>query len=161
MITNAITLAQLPKTPMEELMTLPLEQIAQLLEDVTKLKADVKGYDSIILQVLTRRLSDQAHTLRKLKGNDTGTVTFWAEGVKVAADLPKKVDWDQAKLKAAVSEIVAMGEDPAEYVTAEIKVAEVKYNAWPKSLRDLFTPARTVGVGKPTFKLERAAEEPV
>jgi hypothetical protein len=154
---NATTLAQLVEMSLAEAEGLPLEQIALLLEDVAELKASVKAYDNILFQVLDKRLSDEAATRRKSKGKDTGTVGFVVDGVKVSADLPKKVEWAQAQLREAVDIIASWGEDPDEYVSTEIKVAESKYNAWPSSIKDVFTPARTLGVGKPTYKLERAA----
>jgi hypothetical protein len=153
-MSNRVTLEQLPTMPMEVLVKLPLVQIMMLLEDVAAMKANVKACDNILLQVLTKLFAERAATLRKAKGSDTGTVSFKIEDVKIAADLPKAVTWDQPKLKEAVAKIRAMGEDPDEYVSIEVKVSEAKFNAWPKALRDIFVPARTLGVGRPTFKLE-------
>jgi hypothetical protein len=88
--------------------------------------------------------------------NGTGTHHLDAGTVKVAVTIPKKVKWDQAKLAVAVDEIKSWGEDPANYVETEIKVSERKYDAWPPSISDIFTPARTVETGKPVIKLSAA-----
>lgn len=85
--------------------------------------------------------------------NGTGTHNLDAGTVKVAVTIPKKVKWDQAKLAAAVDQIKSWGEDPANYVETEIKVSERKYDAWPPSIADIFTPARTLETGKPVIKL--------
>jgi len=85
--------------------------------------------------------------------NGTGTHNLDAGTVKVAVTIPKKVKRDQAKLAVAVDKVKSWGEDPANYVDTEIKVAERKYDAWPPSIRDVFTPARTLETGKPVIKL--------
>jgi hypothetical protein len=69
--------------------------------------------------------------------------------------LPKKVEYDQPKLRAAVETLRSWGENPEHYIGIEFKVSEAKYNAWPPAIRTLFEPARTLKTGKPTFKLER------
>ena len=92
-------------------------------------------------------------------GKDTGTVRLVEDGVIVIADLPKRVDWDQAQLAALVERIRAEGDDPAEYVDTAFKVPERKYAAWPSAIRAAFEDARTVKTGKPVFKLSLAKED--
>ena len=69
------------------------------------------------------------------------------------ADLPKKVEWDQATLGRMVARIRAAGDDPAEYVETTFRVSERKYAAWPTAIREGFEAARTVKPGKPSFRL--------
>ena len=78
---------------------------------------------------------------------------FEQDGVTVVADLPKRVDWDQALITGVVERIRAAGDDPTQYVDIAIKVPERKYTAWPESIRTAFAPARTVKTGKPSFVL--------
>ena len=78
---------------------------------------------------------------------------FDDNGVTVVADLPKRVDWDQALIAGVVERIRAAGDDPTQYVDIAIKVPERKYTAWPESIRTAFAPARTVRTGKPSFVL--------
>ena len=75
----------------------------------------------------------------------------------MVADLPKRVEWDQAKLAAMVERIRAAGEDPAEYVEISFKVPERAYAAWPEAIRQGFEPARTVKTG--ALKVELLAQE--
>ena len=89
----------------------------------------------------------------------TGTHHLDDNGVAVTITLPKRVKWDQAKLAVTVNTIEGWGENPADYVERELKVAERKYEAWPPSIRDLFTPARTVETGKPVIKMAPAERE--
>jgi len=46
------------------------------------------------------------------------------------------------------------GEDPADYVTTEIRIAEGRFTAWPPKLQLLFAPARTVATGRPAYSIE-------
>ncbi|TAN59658.1 MAG: hypothetical protein EPN20_14715, partial [Magnetospirillum sp.] len=91
---------------------------------------------------------------RRTEGKDTGTVRFDDGAVTVVADLPKKVEWDQAQLATIVGRIRASGDDPGEYVDLTFKVSERKYGAWPAHIRTAFEAARTVKAGKPTFVLK-------
>ena len=72
----------------------------------------------------------------------------------VVADLPKRVKWDQKRLSEIVELIGSQwGENPADYVKVKLEVSERAYEAWPAKLRELFTPARTVETGRPSYDL--------
>ena len=58
-------------------------------------------------------------------------------------------------LAQSIETIKKMGEPIDQYVTTKYNVAETKWNAWPESLREIFAPARLVGTGRETFKIER------
>ena len=157
-MSNRIDLARLVSMRKEELHAIPLDQIVMLLEDIADLKAQAKAADNIITSELDRRFGAKAAELRKEQGKDTGTVTLVEGEFKIEADLPKKPSWDQSKLAnvfAAISEWD--GEDQADYITVEYKVSETKYNAWPASIKRLFDPARTVGVGTASYKIKPAS----
>jgi hypothetical protein len=97
--------------------------------------------------------------LRAEQRKDTGTVRFTDGDVAIVSELPKRVEWDQARLAAVVDRIRAAGDDPAEYVEATYKVPERAYTAWPEHIRTAFTAARTVRTGKATFKLTLTGAE--
>ena len=78
---------------------------------------------------------------------------------QIVAELPKRVDWDQARLAEVVERIRAAGDDPAEYVEITYKVPERAYTAWPAHIRDAFSLARTVRAGKATFQLSLDAAQ--
>ncbi|XDA99837.1 hypothetical protein AB1M95_08035 [Sulfitobacter sp. LCG007] len=69
------------------------------------------------------------------------------------AELPKRIDWDQALLAQIAENIASAGEDPAEFIETKLSVSERKYGALPESWRKGFEPARTVRTGKPKFRL--------
>ena len=74
-------------------------------------------------------------------------------------DLPKKVEWDQARLAALSEQIRAGGEDPSQYVEVSFKVSERAYTSWPERIRLAFEPARTVRTGRATYRLAILTEQ--
>src|SRR6056297_3011420 len=62
------------------------------------------------------KYGDQAQDARRSEGKDTGTIRLQDDPVTVVAELPKRVDWDQAMLVGLVERIRADGADPADYV---------------------------------------------
>jgi hypothetical protein len=104
------------------------------------------------------RYEQRAIGARVAAGKDTGTVRFQDGNVEIAADLPKKVEWDQARLAALSEQIRAGGEDPGQYVDVSFKVSERSYAAWPERIRAAFEPARTVRTGRQIFKLAIKSE---
>lgn len=155
-MSNRVTLAQLREMTAEQVAILPVDQIAVLLEEVAEQKTSLKFCDELLHGALNYRYSERAALAREAAGKNTGTVSLDDGDFTVRADLPKKVEWDQQRLADAVETIRGWGEKPEDYVAIEVKVAESRYTAWPPAIRAVFEPARTVGAGRPTFKVERA-----
>ena len=123
-------------------------QIAAMAE-VTRAKKQLEHIE----HALDMRYAQRAKALRLAQGKDTGVIHFDDGDVSVTADLPKKVEWDQATVARLVANIVSCGDDPSQYVEISYRVSETKFNAWPDSLRKPFSAARTVKVGKPSYRL--------
>lgn len=140
---------------MNELDKLPLPDIDRMIKQVTAAKDTAVLYLNALQSTLHSRLGGHAQQLRQEAGKSTGTVRFEVDGYLVVADLPKRPEYDQLKLKEAMQALRKWGEDPENYVGIEIKVSESKYTAWPPGIRQLFEPARTLKVGKPSYKLEQ------
>lgn len=140
---------------MTELDKLPLSELSRMTRQVTAIKEAATLYHGSLQNALHSRLGEQAQCLRRVAGKETGKVNFEVEGFLVSADLPKRPEYDQHKLKEAVEALRKWGEDPDNYVGIEIKVSEAKYTAWPPGIRQLFEPARTLKTGKPVYKLEQ------
>lgn len=140
---------------MSELETLPLSELDRLIRRVTSAEETARQYRQFLQAVMHHRFNERAQQLRQDAGKSTGTVRFEDDGYMVVADLPKRPEYDQKKLKDAVEALRKWGENPDDYVSVEIKVSEAKYGAWPPAVRKLFEPARTVKTGKPLYKLER------
>lgn len=156
-MTNRATLAQLRDMSHEQAASLPVDQLALLLEELAAQKSTLRLCEEVLHGALNFRYAARAAAERNAAGKNTGTVRLQDGEFTVQADLPKKVDWDQTKLTKALEAIESWGEKPSDYVTVEVKVAESRYIAWPPAIRAVFEPARTVSTGKPTYKVERAA----
>lgn len=150
---NHITLEALPRLPIAEIVALPATELARLQKDadeaLRKAKLTVAWLDS----VLTQKYATRAKAARADAGKDFGVARFTDGDVTVVADLPKKVEWNQRDLADLAERIKAEGEDPRDYVEVSLKVSERKYGCWPKHIRLLFEPSRTVRAGKETFEL--------
>ncbi len=138
-----------------ELSTRSLSDLDQLLREVEVVEARAHQYRQVLQAELDHRYSARAQALRQEAGKSTGIVRLEDEGFVVIADLPKRAEYDQRRLKEAVEALRKWGEDPAHYVEMRFQVSETKYNAWPPAVRKLFEPARTLKTGRPTYRLER------
>ena len=139
--------------PLAELHLLPLPKLQQILHQVEAVKSSLRHYDIVLQSALNQRFGERAQSLRQSAGKQTGTVRLVEAGFEIVADLPKRVEYDQLRLKDAVDTLRSWGEEPDDYVSFEIKVAEARFNAWPPAIRKLFEPARTLKTGKPSYKL--------
>ena len=149
---------QILATPVSELANLASDSLFQVKNDAADLLAIAKALVEHIDRALDLKYVDRAHQLRLDANKDTGIVHFDDGNVRVTADLPKKVEWDQKQLAELVARIAAAGDNPAEFVETTYRVSETKYLAWQESLRSQFTPARTVKVGKASYRLALLSE---
>src|SRR5690606_7780334 len=81
---------------------------ACLLDDLATQKAALRRVEDKLDAALDRRYGARASQRRAEAGKDVGTVRFEDNGFVVVADLPKRVTWDQEKLRHAV-EIIRTG----------------------------------------------------
>jgi hypothetical protein len=151
--TNRPTLDALRHMPVSDIIALPAEHLALLQTDAREALDAAKRMQDWIEAAIALRFEQRAVGARAAAGKDAGTVRFHDGAVEIAADLTKRVDWDQARLAKLITQIRAGGEDPAEYVETSFKVSERAYIAWPERIRAAFEPARTVRTGRQTFKL--------
>lgn len=150
---SRLTPDQVLATPAGDLAALQSEALFQLKNDAADLLSVARAIVEHIDRALDLKYADRAHALRLAAGKDTGVVHFDDGHVRITADLPKRIEWDQQRLAEVVRRIANGGEDPAEYVEISYRVSETKFNAWPESLKSAFAPARTLKTGKPGFRL--------
>ena len=151
-IPNRITLTDLSGMPIATIVALSGEELAPLRLEAEDQQRTAKALCDWLDGAIALKYGDRAHAARNADGKDTGTIRFADGAVTVVAELPKRVDWDQAKLASLVERIKADGEDPTEYVDISFDVAERKYSAWPAHIRMAFEGARTVRTGKQRFR---------
>ena len=139
--------------PVTELALLPPSLLAAIQAEIDVASDRMKAVVERFALALEVRYAVRALECRREEGKDTGTTRFEDNGVTVIAELPKRIDWDQAKLAQIAANIASAGEDPAEFIDTKLSVSERKYGALPESWRKGFEPARTVRTGKPKFRL--------
>lgn len=156
---SRLTPDQVLATPAGELAALQSDALFQLKNDAADLLSVARAIVEHLERALELKYADRAHALRLAAGKDTGVVHFDDGRVRVTADLPKRVEWDQKRLAEIVRRIAESGEDPAEYVETAYRVSETKFNAWPETLKNAFAQARTVKPGKQGFRLALVSQE--
>ena len=102
----------------------PTPELDRAIRQLSVLKDQVRACDTVLQAALAQRYQEAAQRQRQLVNKTTGTVRFDDGDYQVIADLPKRPEYDQAKLQAAVDTLRSWGENPDDYVTLEIKVAE-------------------------------------
>ena len=152
---NLPTLDALRTMPIAKITGLSAEMLAVLQDEADAALKSARTLKDWLDGAISLKFGERAREARVALGRDTGTVRFSDGAITVVADLPKKVDWDQAKLSALVETIRASGDDPSQYVEISLSVSERAFGAWPDGIRRTFEPARTLRTGKPTFRLLR------
>jgi hypothetical protein len=102
-------------------------------------------------QAFEARYSAQASEALLADGRDTGTIHLSDGRFDVTVTRPKRVKWDEARLREALDRL-----DPdtaRHFAKVKITIDERKFDAAPPAIRDMLAPARTVEVGKPTYAL--------
>ena len=156
--TNRPSFDALRHMPVSDMIELPPEHLALLQTDAREALDAAKRMQDWIEAAIALRYEQRAVGARAAAGKDTGTVRFQDGNVEVTADLPKKVEWDQARLAALSEQIRTGGKDPGQYVEVTLKVSERAYTAWPERIRAAFEPARTVRMGRATYRLSILSE---
>lgn len=139
--------------PVTELALMPPSLLSAVQAEIDVAIDHMKAVTERFALALEVRYAARASECRQADGKDAGIIRFEDDGVTVIADLPKRIDWDQAKLAQIAENIASAGEDPAEFIDTKLSVSERKYGALPESWRKGFEPARTVRTGKPKFRL--------
>jgi hypothetical protein len=100
--------------PIGQIAPLPAELLALLQEVGEDAARAALSLASWLSGAIGLRYADRAAAARRAEGKDTGTIRLDDGEVTVIADLPKKVEWDQAALGGMVARIRAAGDDPPE-----------------------------------------------
>ena len=140
--------------PTGELAQLPVELLATLQGELDHAAKQLKVSSAKFGTALEVRYATRAAEARRACAKDTGTVRLIDGDYIVVTDLPKRVDWNQAKLARIARNIADSGEDPAEFIDTKLSVSERKYGALPEAWRKGFEPARTVKTGTLKVTLE-------
>ena len=151
--TTTFTPEQVLATPAGTLAQQPAELLFSFKNSADDLLTDAKSLCDHIDQAIDFKWNERARFLRHEVDKDTGVVHFDDGNVRITADLPKKIEWDQTRLAEIARRISESGDDPKQYVEITFRVSETKFNAWPDTLKSSFNAARTVKTGKSSYRL--------
>ncbi len=143
----------------QQIAALDASDLQQLLDEATDVLNQAKMTKQFLDLAVQNKYDQKLTQLRSSLEKETGVVRFEDNGTPVSADRSKKIVWDQKKLADLAEKIRINGDDPSEYIEISYKVAERKYSAWPKSLQESFTPARTLKFGKQVISIGNLKEE--
>lgn len=135
--------------------SLPLDALDAILAKAELAGRQVAFVKKAITTLVEGRYAPAISEAYQVLSKDTGTVRLIDGEFEIVVDRPKKVKWDQDGLLAAKQTIERAGDNPAEYLDITLSVPERKYAAWPKHIRDVFEPARTVEPGSATIKFSK------
>ena len=140
-------------------MTTTIKGLKELIQMQEIIKGQIEYQKTELSQVeeeIENKVAEPIKQIRLLQGKDTGTISVMVENIEVKHDLPKKVIWDQGKLKQIVVKIKNAGDDPDKYITVKYSVSEKQFKNFPPAIQTVFMQAREVKTGKAkiTFKIE-------
>ena len=151
---NTLTIENARHIPIGELSELEISKLVSLQKDSIANLDQAKRLKDWLDSAISLKYQNRVTDIRQNQDKVTGTIHFNDGNFKVTSVVTKRVDWDQSKLKEAVSEIKEFGDNPYEYVTIAYKLSETKFNAWPEYIKKFFRPARILKTSKETFKIE-------
>ena len=147
--------ADIAEMSIAQLASLPTQQLYEVDANIDKAITWLKGARTKVDAALEQRFGAQGREALRDTARDFGTAHFNVDGVHVKYELPKKVSWDQKKLKTIAERIVASGDAVESYIDVKLAIPETRYTNWPPALQQQFADARTVDAGKATFELSR------
>jgi len=106
--------SQVLATPVGDLADQSSESLFVLKNEAADRLAEAKANVEHIDRALDLKYRERAHRIRLEAGKDSGIVHFDDGRVSISADLPKKVEWDQARLADITRRIAENGDDPAQ-----------------------------------------------
>lgn len=150
--------ADITEMSVTQLASLPAQQLREVDTNLDQAIAWLKNARTKVDAALNQRYGAMGLDALKQTGRDFGSGHFKADGMTIKVELPKKVSWDQKKLKAIADRIAASGEQVESYLDVKFSIPETRYTNWPPALQLQFADARTLEAGKPTFTLSSEAE---
>ncbi len=133
-------------------------QLQEAHSNLLTLQSAIKGVLDRFNAALDQRYAEQALAARQANGRDFGVCHLDDGPLRITVDVPKRVAWDQTLLAEIAHRIAAAGDKVSDYIDIEYSVSESRFNAWPATLKESFTKARTVKPGKASYRLALVQE---
>lgn len=141
-----------------QIAALPADQLQEAHVNLLTLQTAIKGVLDRFTAALDQRYAEQAIAVRQANGRDFGVCHLTDGALRITVDVPKRVQWDQAQLAEIAQRIAAAGDKVSDYIDTDYSVSESRFNAWPSTLKETFTKARTVKPGKASYRLALVQE---
>lgn len=141
-----------------QIASLPPAQLQEAHINLLTLQSAVKSALERFNVALDQRYAEQAASARQANGRDFGVCHLNDGSLRITVDVPKRVAWDQAKLTEIAQRIAASGEMVSDYIDIDYSVSESRFNAWPATLKESFSKARTIKPGKAAYRLALVKE---
>lgn len=132
-----------------ELAELPATILAELQGLVAEDAAIVKSREANLHAALERRYNERAAEARLAEGKDTGSAKLADGEMLVTVTAPKRVKWDQARLRDALDQLEP--DTARHFAKLALSVEEKKFDAAEPRVRQILAAARTVETGKTAF----------
>ena len=129
---------------------------SELLTQIEAAEAEKSKQDKIIKMakgLLLQSRHEEIQALLKAKDEPFGSIDLIIGNHKVSVVTPKKVEWEQDRLRAICAEMVAEGVEPLLYMKIKYDISETAFENWPQDMQDYFRDARTVTPGNPSLKI--------
>ena len=143
-ISNRTTLNDLHRMQVRDIAALPGDQLALLQGEAAERLRAARTLADWLDGAIALKYAERARAARRAEGKDTGTVRFHDGAVTIVADLPKRVDWDQAKLARIRDNIAAAGEDPSEFIDTTLRVIPMTIQVGVKPPKDGYGERNTI-----------------
>jgi hypothetical protein len=150
-----ITIEQAKHVPIGELAKSAIADLYRLHGEAKTNLEGARRLKEWIESAIALKYEEKAKAKRLRFVKDTGIIHLEDNGFKVSCDVAKKVEWDQQKLAKIASDIMTSGGNLDDYIEIHYNVSERTYNSWSEPLRNVFNSARSVRLGRPTYKLVR------
>lgn len=141
-----------------QIAALPADQLQEAHVNLLTLQTAIKAVLDRFAVALDQRYAEQAIAARQANGRDFGVCHLTDGALRITVDVPKRVQWDQAQLAEIAQRIAAAGDKVSDYIDTDYSVSESRFNAWPSTLKETFSKARTVKPGKASYRLALVQE---
>lgn len=141
-----------------QIAALPPTQLQEAHINLLTLQSAIKGVLERFATALDQRYAEQALAARQANGRDFGICHLNDGPLRITVDVPKRVVWDQSQLAEIAQRITTSGDKVSDYIDIEYSISESRFNAWPSTLKESFSKARTVKPGKTSYRLALVQE---
>ena len=149
----SIAIEEIVSMPVSELAAKSGVELIKLMDEADKQLEKARTLKEWIQSAIAYKYVYRASQVRAHLQQNFGEVEFDGDDVRMVADLPREVIWDQKKLSAIAECIKNQGEDPAEFLDIQYHVPEERFDYWPETIQRAFEAAFTIKAGRLTYRL--------